>query len=115
MLMAVSIDQAAVFLIMFVWKFEFMYYLPIVLLISLLFGLAAKNLKVGLFLTLVSFIIGGALSFVFLIIPHIVYGGVEVIGFLAEVYIISITKLLILGVPASLLGVLVGSLVSGGL
>lgn len=115
MLMALSLDQAGGFLMVSVWKLDFFYYLPVALIISLVFGLAAKNLKISLFMILISFILGGVLSFCFSVIPQLVHGGGEVIGILAEVYIWYMAKLLILSVPASLLGVLVGSLVSGGL
>jgi len=109
----VSINNASGYFLQLIWRFDPLYYLVIVFVVSLSAGMVLKNLKISLPLILVSLILGLIISFFLLIIPHLSYGETEILGVLWEAYIIVAAKLLVLGTPISIVGVLIGGLAVG--
>jgi len=109
----VSINQASSYFLQLIWKFDPLYYLGLTFIISLSASLVIKNLKLVLPLIIISLIVGIPLSFVLIIIPHLVQGETEILGMLWQIHLVALAKLFFLGIPVSLIGGLIGGLASG--
>ncbi|MHA1833364.1 MAG: hypothetical protein ACTSV7_05185 [Candidatus Baldrarchaeia archaeon] len=109
----VSINQASSYFLQLIWKFDPLYYLGLTFIISLSASLVIKNLKLVLPLIIISLIVGIPLSFVLMIIPHLVQGETEILGMLWQIHLVALAKLFFLGIPVSLIGGLIGGLASG--
>lgn len=107
------LNQASCYLLQMIWRFDPLYYLLMVFVISFTASLVIRDFKIGLPTMIASLIFGLVISFILLMTPNLIYGRLEVLGLLWEVYIVTATKLLVLGIPVSLVGVLIGGLLFG--
>lgn len=115
MLVAISLNQACVYIMLFVWKFDIFYFVALTFVFSLLFSVAVKNLMKSFILTLSSFVTGAVIALIILIMPRLLLGGGAVIDVIVQLYIIHVARLLPLSLPAAIFAVVLGSLLSGGI
>ncbi len=109
-----SIDQTAGYLLVLAWKFNIGYFLLTILAVNLFLSIIVKDVKISLLIAISSLIAGGILSYGIMGLPQIIHGGIEIFGFIFQIYIQSIARLAFIGSPIGLFGVLVGSLISEG-
>lgn len=113
LLLALSVNQASVYLTAFLWQFDPVFFLLGVFFVVLVFSLAIKDLRIAIILACIALVIGLVIGLITLIIPPIVSGQSYLIWHSADPYINYVGKLAVFGLIASLLAAVLGSLFSG--
>lgn len=112
LLLALSVNQATIYLTTFLWQFGPLFFLLGVFFVVLIFSIAIKDLRIAIILACIAMVIGGVISLVTLIIPLIVSGQSYLIWHSVDSYISYVGKLAVFGLIASLLAAVLGSLLS---
>jgi hypothetical protein len=99
----------------FVLKTGVIAYILATFLASLFFAVALKNVKLGLLYALIATFIGALISWAAIILPPIIYEESFMVSFATEVYTYFIARFTLLSLPGIIFGVLMGSIISGGI
>jgi hypothetical protein len=99
----------------FVLKTGIITYILATFLASLFFAVALKNVKLGLLYALIATFIGALISWAAIVLPPIIYEESFMISFATEVYTYFIARFTLLSLPGIIFGVLMGSIISGGI
>jgi hypothetical protein len=99
----------------FVLKTGIITYILATFLASLFFAVALKNVKLGLLYALIATFIGALISWAAIVLPPIIYEESFMVSFATEVYTYFIARFTLLSLPGIIFGVLMGSIISGGI
>lgn len=112
--LSLSINQAAAYLAVFLWKLEFPYYLIIVFVLTLISSSYIKNLTKSIAFTVISVFVGVIIGLGILLIPPAIFGSNVMIEYTITFYLLFTSKLAIFNSVISVFSSILGSLLSGG-
>jgi len=107
-------DYTACYIISFIWRINFIHFMIIVFLLSVIAGAYFRNIVRSILLSSISLIGGMFIAWGILALPSVLYGGkLEVVTIAALPYFMRLV--LFGGLASTAIGGLIGSILNGGL
>lgn len=107
-ILALSIDYAAIYVLAFIWNLDILYYMLIILVLSLLFGAVVVDLKKTIIYMSVALLFGTFISVGVLSVPSLSLGEGEtitlILAYISRYFLLSLFP----SIPGIILGCFVG-------
>ena len=112
--LGLSLNLAATYLALFIWKLNFLYCAVINLVFALIFSIYIKNLTKSIVSSVISIITGGIIGLGIVLMPSLLHGNsYEIIDLTIKVYVIFISKLAVFNLVLCVFSSIFGFLLAG--